>query len=340
MLFRLPLISRTASFLALISLQNNEVRAQEFAREISQFVGENARPFLQPIADGVHTTVHAGLFSTNVPDGFHVGVRLVAMGVSVPDEQKTFKPKPYNKTVEFTYNGLPFLGDLEIAPNELPTAAGLSKKQTFTGRLKRVRPKGSPYIPGIYDVIQQDATVTIGGHRDLSTILLATPQITVGSLYGTELVLRFLPAITVEDVGEVKSFGVGVKHDVGRYVSLPVDVSGQLIYQRLTMNARNKEFNLDADQSTFSLQLYVSKGFPFGIVNLAPYAGFGYESGSLDVRYEFADPYIGKQSLTFSSGSRFRFIAGLSTKVWKITLNADYGVALMNGFSVGVGVDF
>ncbi len=319
----------------------NEMKAQEFAREISQFVGENARPFLQPVVEGLNTNMHAGLFTTvNSTEGLHIGVRIVGMGVFVPDERKTFRPKPYSKVVEFTYNGILFLGDLEIVPGEFPTAAGLSRKQTFTGRLKRVRPKGSPYVGGLYDFIQQDATVTVGGYQDLSTILLGTPQITIGSLYGTELILRFLPTVSVENVGEVKSFGVGVKHNIGAHFSFPVDLAGQLMYQSLMLNANDKGYTATLEASTFSGQLSVSKTFSVSeIAGIAPYAGLGYESGTTDLRYEFADPYIGKQNLTFSTGSRVRFLVGVWTKIWKITLNADYNFALMSGFSVGLGVD-
>ena len=319
----------------------NDMKAQEFAREISQFVGENAKPFLEPVVEGLNTNLHAGLFTmVNSTEGLHIGVRIVGMGVFVPDERKMFRPKPYSKVVEFTSNGIAFLGDLEIAPGEFPTAAGLSRKQTFTGRLKRVRPKGSPYVAGVYDFIQQDATVTVGGYQDLSTILLGTPQVSIGSLYGTELVIRFLPTVRVENVGEVKSFGVGLKHNISSHFSLPVDLTGQLMYQSLTLNANDKGYTASLDASTFSGQFSISKTFPVGeIAGIAPYAGLGYESGTTDLRYEFADPYIGKQNLTFTSGSKFRLIGGVWSKIWKITLNADYNFAVMNGFSIGLGVE-
>lgn len=316
-------------------------RGQEFAREISQFVGDNARPFLQPVVDALHTDVHAGLFSpVAAEDGLHVGIKLVLMGIIIPDDQKTFRPKPYSKTVEFTYNGLPFLGDLNIAPAEMPTAAGLSRRHTFTGRLTRIRPKGSPYVPGVYDFIQQDATVTIGGFRDLSTILLATPQLTAGSFLGTELTVRFLPTVSVEDVGEVHSFGIGAKHLVSRYFAIPVDLTAAIMYHTLSLSARDQGFSAGLEMSTVSAQFTASRNFPLGVSTMTPYAGFGLESGRVDVSYDFADPYIGKQHLTFTSGSRFRFIAGLSALIWKIRVSADYNVGLMNGFSAGVGVEF
>ncbi|MEO8166925.1 MAG: DUF6588 family protein, partial [bacterium] len=140
---RTQLILRVTICFSFFLIPSWTTKAQEFAREISQFVGENARPFLEPVVEGLNTNLHAGLFSNVTPaEGLHVGVRLVGMGVFVPEERKTFHPKPFSKVVEFTYNGIIFLGDLDIAPAEFPTAVGLSRKQTFSGRLTHVRPKG------------------------------------------------------------------------------------------------------------------------------------------------------------------------------------------------------
>lgn len=232
--------------LVFLIMSGSSLHAQEFAREVSQFVGDNARPFLQPVVDALQSTIHAGLFHP-VPaqDGLHIGLQLVAMTVVIPDEQKTFKPMPFSRTVEFTYNGVQFLGDLEIAPASFPTAAGLSRTSTFTGRLKRIRPKGLPYKPGLYDFIQQDATVTVGGYEDLSTVIVGMPQVTVGSLYGTDVMLRYIPPVTLPDIGEVKAFGFGVRHRVSRYFTLPVDITAQFMAQSLSMRAREKEYQID-----------------------------------------------------------------------------------------------
>ncbi|MBX2990807.1 MAG: hypothetical protein KF749_06510 [Bacteroidetes bacterium] len=318
-----------------------QATGQEFAREISQFVGENARPFLQPVVDALHSNVHAGLFVPVVADGIHIGIQAVLTGITIPDERKTFRPTPYSKTVEFTRNGVTYLGDLDISPDELPTAAGLDRRYTFTGRLRRIRPKGLPYVPNpVYDSIQQDASVTIGGYKDLSTVVLGTPQLTVGSVFGTELIIRILPKVNIEDVGDVNSFGIGMRHLVSRYVDVPFDIAASFMYQTLTLSASDEGFNAALEISTFSGQLCASKNIPLGVLTLIPYAGFGFETGSIDVRYDFADPYIDKQQLTFDSGMQTRFIGGLSASVWKVRVNADYNIGLMNGFSIAVGVEW
>ncbi|HXF99512.1 MAG TPA: DUF6588 family protein [Bacteroidota bacterium] len=315
--------------------------SQHFAREISQFVGENARPFLQPLADAVSSNVHAGLFAPAFgSDGLHVSVQIVGMAVGIPDELKTFKAAPFSRPVEFTQGGIVFIGDLQIPAATLPTAAGLSRTSTFTGRLTRVRPKGLPYTPGVYDFIQRDATVTVGGGEDFSTVIIGTPQLAVGSLYGTDLLVRYVPPVSLPELGEAKAFGIGVRHTVDRYVSLPFELGAVFMYQSLTLKANEQEYSVEADLSAYTLQIMLSKRIGMGLIGFTPYAAAGYESGTLNVGYVFADPYIGKQQLEFDGGGRARLLVGIGFSISRITLQADYNIALLNGLSFGIGVAF
>lgn len=325
----------------MMGLVHQPAVSQEFAREISQYVGSNARPFLQPVVDALQSNIHAGLFHPTFPsDGFHVSVQFVGMAVGIPDNLKTFRSEPFSRPVEFTQNGIVFLGDLELGASTLPTAAGLSRTVTFTGRLKRIRPKGLPYTPGLYDFIQRDGTVTIGGGNDLSTIVVGIPQVAIGSLYNTDLIVRYIPPITLPDLGEVRAFGVGLRHMFSQYVSLPVDMSVQLIYQSLGLAAQDREYKIDSDLSAFTLQVMLSKTISAGLVRVSPYIAAGYEQATLQVNYVFADPYIGKQAVEFDSGGRARLTAGVGITLWKVNLHADYNLALLNGVSFGIGIAF
>jgi len=314
--------------------------AQEFAREITQFVGENAVPFLQPLADALQSNLQAGMHSQLTSDGFHFGVSLVAMGVTIPEESKTFVPKPFSSTVEFSYNGVPFLGDLQIAPATLPTAAGLGREQTFTGTLQRVRPKGSAYVPGVYDFIQQNASVTIGGYRDVSNIFFATPQATIGSLLGTDLTVRFLPKVNLEDIGELSWFGIGVTHSISQYFPLPFDLSVSYMYQTMTLKASDQEFTVNADLKAMGGRLRLSKTLNAGFIGIEPFTMVGYEKGRLEVRYSFADPYIGDQTVPLDTEGRFRFVAGVAAKILAFQLHADINTGQMVGYSMGIGLAF
>ena len=326
------------SLVALLSIPQYGIRSQEFTREISQFIGTNARQFLQPVADGFMANVNAGMSRVPADSSFRVAVQFVFVGAMMSDEQKTFTSAPFNETVEFQYNGVQFLGDLEVPSILLPTAVGMSKSVTFTGHLKRIRPKGLPYVPGPYDFISRDATVTMGGSGDISMIPLFAPQLTVGSLAGTELTIRYLPTISVGGVGHVGAFGIGIRHDVGRYFLSSIEITAQANFQSLHMQGTTSGAHFTLDASSVGLQLQADKVFGSGSFKVDPYILFGVESASSDIGYAFADPYLGNQSLTFESGPQTRFAIGAQVRMFLVSISGEYNAALVNGFGLSAGV--
>jgi len=78
--------------------------------------------------------------------------------------------------------------------------------------------------------------------------------------------------------------------------------------------------------------------YSVGSFGLGPYCCLGIETGSLDAHYEFADPYIGAQTVHFDSGTRSRLTIGALGRIAWFALNTEYNFALVNGFGVGVGV--
>src|SRR5713101_6942264 len=91
-----------------------KVSAQQYSGEIGQYVGENAKQFLLPLADGLIADLNGSVFITSRAEGFHAGVHMVGMGAIVTEDLKTFKPLPFSTSVDFTYGGEPFVGDLDI----------------------------------------------------------------------------------------------------------------------------------------------------------------------------------------------------------------------------------
>jgi hypothetical protein len=333
-----PLLISLALICCLVNPFSSGATAQDFSKEISLFIGENARQFLQPIADGLFSNAHAGVFSATHGSGLSVELRFVAIGATMREDQKSFIAAPFSRAVEFNYNGTTFLGDLEINSTRLPTAVGLGTSATFTGRLKRVRPKGLPYVPGLYDFIAQDATITIGGQSDVDILPLVAPQLTVGSLFGTEFMISFLPHVSFGNVGKVKAFGFGIKHEIGNYVHVPFDLGVQFTYNSLKTTSMTSDVDFTADLSAFALQLQLDKMFAAGAFEVGPYCCLGIETGSLDARYQFVDPYLGTQTVHFDNGTRSRFTSGALGRIAWFALNAEYNFALVNGFAVGMGV--
>ena len=72
---------------------------------------------------------------------------------------------------------------------------------------------------------------------DKGVVLHAFPQVTVGLPYMTEIAVRYLPEVFINDVG-VSTYGIGLKHNISQY-----------LYKRL--RAEDFQFALVANYSNF-----------------------------------------------------------------------------------------
>jgi hypothetical protein len=52
--------------------------------------------------------------------------------------------------------------------------------------------------------------------EDLPALPLFAPQLTVGTIYGTQASFRFVPTYDVTDLGDFKYFGFGLQHNPKR----------------------------------------------------------------------------------------------------------------------------
>jgi hypothetical protein len=352
----------TFAFIVAVGLvcgSSRKAASQDFATQVQSFVGQNATAFLKPVADGFITDLNGGLFSTAEVYPFHIGVKLVVMGTVISDAQKTFQAIPFSNTVSFpvVYGGQTYTitGKLNISGtgSSLPTAVGLSKPVTVTGSVDPSTLTASrngvtvnvSNIPGLASYIASSGylnqTKTFGGNStDLPTVPLLAPQISIGSIFGTEAMFRFIPTVT-GDFGKVSFFGFGIKHNIGRYIKLPVDLAFQFSLQNLKIEAKDStDGNFSLKLAATSYQIQASKTLGFGALNLTPYAGLAYEHGSLDIGYTSHDPYVGSQSLSFTGSNSFRVTVGARVKILIFTVNADYNIAAVSGYTAGFGLLF
>jgi hypothetical protein len=111
----------------------------------------------------------------------------------------------------------------------------------------------------------------------MSKIIAAVPQIEIGSLFGTELLLRFIPPIELDtNVGDFAFYGVGLRHSLSQY--LPerwFDCSIQGVYQHtsLTNTVGLTESKLAADATIMSANIQLGKrlGKHFDVYSSASY---------------------------------------------------------------------
>jgi hypothetical protein len=171
---------------------------------------------------------------------------------------------------------------------------------------------------------------------DRSSLPVVLPQIS-GSFMGTELMLRYLPSISLSDDEELSMFGIGLKHNISRYIPLsPVDISVQFLYNSL-------EISGVMDISAIAFNAHASK--TFGLATL--YGGLQYEASTFDLQYTFTDPSNldplkkGQEiKVSIDGDNNFRGTLGGSLKLAVIVLNIDYSLGVQSVLSGGLTFEF
>jgi hypothetical protein len=158
---------------------------------------------------------------------------------------------------------------------------------------------------------------TLYGGTNLNTVIAAIPQFEIGSLYGTELLVRFIPPVNLgETIGDFSFWGIGVKHSISQYFESasvrnsessnsngilsppnpnsnfnksPFDLAVQFVYQGTHL--KNKvgvtQAELTADATILNYNLQGS----YKIENILDiFTGVSYETISIDSKYVYKLP--------------------------------------------------
>lgn len=127
--------------------------------------------------------------------------------------------------------------------------------------------------------------------QNLSSLPLAVPQIEIGSLAGTELLVRFLPQLNWgRSIGEFGFWAVGLKHSLSQYwQDAPLELALQAVYQGtlLTNTIGVTGAKLRADATIFNVNLHASKRFG----NFELYGGAAYDYLGINASYTFSIPF-------------------------------------------------
>lgn len=291
-------MKKTFLFLACMlsfCLALGSVHAQDIEENVSEYDTKNGRLYLQPLADTFGANLNSGFFRSAKIEklGFHIQLGIVAMGAFVTDDQKTFIAVPED--------------DFNPPPNtELPTVFGSEE--------------------GVY---VEELGESVPGAWDTKIFPLAVPQLTVGSLLGTEVVLRWIDFKIDDSIGNIKLSGFGVRHSVSQYIPLcPVDLAVGYFRQSFEVGDI-----VEAHATYMGLQCSHS----FSILCL--YGGIGYESAKLDISYtheQEGESYDVNFELDAKNSTRFT--VGLAFDLPILKIHADYSIASQKVFALGIGL--
>ena len=170
--------------------------------------------------------------------------------------------------------------------------------------------------------------VDITGLADVDYMPLATPEASVGGLFGLKATVRWLPDVDIGDYGKIKFLGYGLQYNFNSLLPLlPVDVMAGYFTQSLDVGDI-----METEAS--SMYVAVSKSLPL----LTVYGGYAIEDSSVDVSYdsdefgEVAFSMDGAQESRVTVGATLSFLLKLNVEASFGDTADTYGAGLLFGF--------
>ena len=205
---------------------------------------------------------------------------------------------------------------------------------------------------------------------NINHIVAGVPQLVIGSLYGTELLIRYIPKVNLGSmIGDFGFWGVGINHSFTNYLfwnyigDPPFDGTLQVVYQSTelenTVGVTNAKLKAQADMINFNLHL--SRNLTKAI---SLYAGASYEKINIQSTYKYYLPvevqwqlkllewpnysptpgYPGDQNpqtaIVKLDDSQTKFTFGLSAEFFNFILAADFNVSKVNIWGLTLGYKF
>ncbi|HUV37744.1 MAG TPA: DUF6588 family protein [Patescibacteria group bacterium] len=276
--------------------------------QLSVYTGANAIGYMQPLADAFGADLNASLFhSAEIARiGFHFRLEFPIMGVIFSDDDRTFTA----------------VTEGDFSPEQrvqAPTIIGSGEAKVVTGY------GGTSYaFPGGFD---------------LNSFAIAVPQLRIGSVFGTEAILRYFSINTGDvELGDLGLFGFGIRHSVSQYLGpvFPVDIAAGFFWQKFKLG-ENKDGDDLISVKAFTIGVQASKKFAVFV----PYTGLSYDTSSMDVAY--VNDSSGAEEridLDFDSTKTVHWTIGMMIDLIYLNAFAEYNIAGQSSFSFGLGIGF
>lgn len=275
-------------------------RADVISDNLSAYTGVNARGYLAPLKEAIGQSLNSGIYNSAhiPPTGTYFRLEVKGMLLSYKDEDRIFRAAtepifPGNQTVD--------------APTVVGSTSGVTINDPGTG-----------------------AVYNLPGGLDIDRLVLAVPQLTVGSIAGVEATVRYFAADFGDtDLGNISLAGGGLRYSVSPLLKLPVDVAAMVFYQKFKLG---DDF-VDSNALTYGLQ--VGKSMPM----LDVYGGLGLDRYKLTVTYDTeAAGANGKAEVALPAENDVHIALGATVHLGFLHLNGEFNHAARSSFAVGVGL--
>ncbi len=273
---------------------------------LEQFSGETIKGYMQPLADVLIANLASGYTNGGSPGKkFHFGVELVAMGARIDDALRTYLASTPSGFLPATFETATIFGGQGSVVNH-SSVPGLSYRGP-DGILDRT----SEYFP------------------------TAAPQVRLGGILGTDLVVRYassslVPLLDESDFPTLTLFGVGVEHSISQYFpDLLFDLSAGLSYNSLS-------FGDIVDLSGLSLGVHAGKDFG----PLALFIGAATNGGSMKLTYTTTDPSAPSPTVDVDLDVKraIRLSGGAAIKLGPLHVFGEAGFGDVKTYSAGLRI--
>jgi hypothetical protein len=344
------------------------LNAQDLQGTMEKLSGTAGKSYVDPFSQALAVDFNGGWFH-KVPKaelfGWDLEFGVVAMGSLFNSDQKTFR------TSESKFRLTSAQADLLI-PTEYATyhdqLLNLLISTDFRVGIYGPTIIGNKYDPAneettSINVFFPDTTLTlpvngqkmdfhIDGHTyplgvggllsNLPAMPLAAPQLTLGTIAGTQVSIRYLPKTTFDKtVGEISYQGYGIQHNPAFWlpVKIPVDIAFAYFTQDLKVGDL-------AEVTGTTVGLNVAKTFGFKMLSFSPYAGFSTETSKMKFHYEYllnttnGEPTPVNIDFTIDGKNTTRETLGLNFRLGLINLNFDYNLGKYQSATTGFMFNF
>jgi len=296
-IWRVPTWREIAVVMSTVLLPAGMCSAQIVDNTIAAFNAADIKGYIQPLADVLGANMNAGLFhSASIGSAeFHLSIEIVGMGSFLGDNEKSYtanSPPGFNPS---TFSTATIFGGPAV------TVTDVNTKASYRG-----------IAPGIINV---------------SITPLVVPQITVGDIEGTRVMLRFISLPSIDNLPPTKFWGIGAQHSVSQYLSaFPFDVAAHLAYNRL-------EFGSLIDISALSVGLDASKRLSI----LSFSGGLAWEKSRMTVKYTQTAPTSTPVDVLIDGVNAFRLTIGLGLRLGLFSIFANVNFGSITNVSGGIG---
>ncbi|MGK9476446.1 DUF6588 family protein [Melioribacter sp. OK-6-Me] len=342
--------------LILLSVQ---IKAQSLSETLSNLSSTVGEAYVAPVISAFGSNLNSGWIS-DIPEakilGFSLNLKVVGMGSLFSDDVKRF-----SATGDFYFNDEQteqILANSGIGPSN-PDYENL--KQEIMGRkfnvkfsgptivgskdeFLKVKFEGGNFYNGHYNLKPYEIVLEeVKGFLDeLPAFPTAAVQLNVGTILGTNLSVRYLPAVDIKDLGKFTFWGLGAVHNLNVFFNnpLPLDLSVAAFYQQLKVG---DIFETKATQ----FGVFASKKFGM-LVSITPFAGLTLESSKTTVNYDYQSNQTvnsvpvppTKVSFELEGENSSAMTVGFNLSLIIFDIVADYKLAKTNTATLGLVIGF